>query len=462
MDLPFLAFTRQPTIPFPPVTALRGGIGCDHPLDNHSDAAVAHILVPARRPGNLYDAVASAHDARLHLGATAINPTDRCKCPSNVGREPLRRMASRSGNSPDYLGLGWEYPGWRPRRSSYEDRRGAVVVTLAEVCSISHTVDPPPTSNERENTTAVYPPDEELEGLDGHVSDVEEEMDFEFTSDDTFDASNANAAPPSPLQLPPHCNTVFDFEPRDAVRIKCTEADAKNMNHRECKTPCASESTPRLLENETPSRWIRSETQFYFPVPASDASSAMPTSTLPCARNLSMGNPLYQGGTAKKPSAQKLAPKKAGRTEDTAIEQPIIDTPRIVTAQSLLSPVRDAPSRTLPSGQEPVSRENALDDDEQAVRPTQQVPPRTKQNFPCLLDGCKHVCSSAGDLMRHQQSLRHRPPQYFCSGCGYGFTRPDALKRHLNNKPRCRAAHRTVTPTRLRGPRDAEGSSSTS
>ncbi|KAI6099720.1 hypothetical protein F5141DRAFT_393260 [Pisolithus sp. B1] len=416
----------------------------------------------------LYDALASAYDGRLHFGAEVINPVDRCKCPPSVGREPLRRMAAHHGNSPDYLGLGWEYPGWCPRRSSYEERRGAVAVTLAEVCSISHTVEPLPTSDQCENAAAVYPSDEErLEGLDDHVSDVEDEMDFEFASDGTFDASNANVVPPGLLQLPPDCNSAFDSKPHDAVRTTCTKADAKNMNHREWKTPCASEGTPRLLENA--SGWIRSETQFSGPVLASESSSAMPASTLPCAENLSTGNQLYQGGTAKKPSAAKSAPKKAGRTEDTArisitaIGQPVIDTPRTVTTQSLhMSSVRDAPSRALPSGQEPVFQESVLDDDnEHAVQPT-QVPPRAKQNFPCVLDGCKQVCSSAGDLMRHQQSLRHRPPQYFCSGCEYGFTRPDALKRHLNNKPRCRAVHRTVTSTWLRGPGDAEGSSPTS
>ncbi|KAH7908831.1 hypothetical protein BJ138DRAFT_986443, partial [Hygrophoropsis aurantiaca] len=68
-----------------------------------------------------------------------------------------------------------------------------------------------------------------------------------------------------------------------------------------------------------------------------------------------------------------------------------------------------------------------------------------KQNsFPCLLDGCTQVCASAGDLMRHQQSLRHKPPSHPCLACRRAFTRPDALKRHLNGKSACKRAHQTA------------------
>ncbi|KAG2337462.1 hypothetical protein BDR05DRAFT_841148, partial [Suillus weaverae] len=61
--------------------------------------------------------------------------------------------------------------------------------------------------------------------------------------------------------------------------------------------------------------------------------------------------------------------------------------------------------------------------------------------FPCLLDGCRQVCHSATDLARHRQCLRHRAPEYSCLGCRHPFTRPDALKRHLNGKPACKQAH---------------------
>ncbi|KAF8553905.1 hypothetical protein OG21DRAFT_1387837, partial [Imleria badia] len=61
--------------------------------------------------------------------------------------------------------------------------------------------------------------------------------------------------------------------------------------------------------------------------------------------------------------------------------------------------------------------------------------------FPCILDGCTQVCASAGDLQRHQQSLRHRAPSHCCLACGKSYTRPDALKRHLNSKASCRREH---------------------
>ncbi|KAH7919245.1 hypothetical protein BV22DRAFT_1023315 [Leucogyrophana mollusca] len=72
-------------------------------------------------------------------------------------------------------------------------------------------------------------------------------------------------------------------------------------------------------------------------------------------------------------------------------------------------------------------------------------PATAKQtSFPCLLDGCTQVCSSAGDLMRHQQSLRHKAPEHPCLACGHAFTRPDALKRHLNAKTACKKGHQAA------------------
>ncbi|KAG2133566.1 uncharacterized protein EDB93DRAFT_1093335 [Suillus bovinus] len=68
--------------------------------------------------------------------------------------------------------------------------------------------------------------------------------------------------------------------------------------------------------------------------------------------------------------------------------------------------------------------------------------------FPCLLDGCRQVCNSATDLARHRQCLRHRAPEYSCLGCRHPFTRPDALKRHLNGKSSCKQAHRAALVAR--------------
>lgn len=464
-------------VPLPPVeytfpaTALHGSVGYDRPLDNYLDVAVTRRLVTARHPRSLYDTVANAHDARFQSRPRMFNgnnPINQCKCLPNVGRERRRHIAALCGNSRDYRGLGWECPSWRPRRSSYEDRRGAVSVTLAEICSLPYAIGPLSTVNEYDNTTAVYPPDEEhLGGLDDHVPHVDDEMDFEFASDDTFDVANTNVTPPGPPgphRLPLDCNSVFASEPRDALSITCTQADAKSVDQPEWNSLHNPGARPHALEN--PSKWILPRTQLSFSVSPDGASSAMsPASAVPCARDLTTGNSLYQAATEKL-SAPQPASKKAEMIEDTArisitaIDQSVMDTPRVVSIQGMHSPVPSSPSSALPSGQDPAPRESVLVC-EQTVQRT-QLSSRTKQTFPCLLDGCKHVCSSAGDLVRHQQSLRHRPPQFFCSGCEYGFTRPDALKRHLNNKPRCKAIHKAVTTARLGGIGDAERSLPTS
>ncbi|KAI6039837.1 hypothetical protein EDC04DRAFT_1617953 [Pisolithus marmoratus] len=246
MDLP--ASMRHAIPPPPleyihPVMALHGSITYDRPLDNYFDAAMARRPVLVRRPGNLYDTVANAHDTHFQFGPgmfNGSNPTDRCKCPP-IGRERWCQRAAHCGSPPDYPSLGWEYPGWRPRRSSYEDRRGAVSVTLAEICSMS----PFPTSSECENATAVYPSDgEHLHGLDDHSSDVADAMDFERASDDTFDTSNTNIALSGPRQLPPDCSPVLDFEPHDVFRITCTEAVTKGVDHPEWNIPWVSEARP--------------------------------------------------------------------------------------------------------------------------------------------------------------------------------------------------------------------------
>jgi len=44
-----------------------------------------------------------------------------------------------------------------------------------------------------------------------------------------------------------------------------------------------------------------------------------------------------------------------------------------------------------------------------------------------------HVCRREGDMARHLQSLKHTAKSFFCSnpGCSSGYTREDALKRHM-------------------------------
>ena len=62
-------------------------------------------------------------------------------------RERPRPLAKLSGNSPEYMGISPDLPGWRPRRSSYEDRRGAVGVTPSEVNTLVPYIPPIDTSS---------------------------------------------------------------------------------------------------------------------------------------------------------------------------------------------------------------------------------------------------------------------------------------------------------------------------
>lgn len=55
-----------------------------------------------------------------------------------------------------------------------------------------------------------------------------------------------------------------------------------------------------------------------------------------------------------------------------------------------------------------------------------------------------------GDMMRHQLSSKHRPPSFECSLCLKVFTRPDALKRHLQLVD----AHKLRPKRKYMGPED--------
>jgi hypothetical protein len=60
------------------------------------------------------------------------------------------------------------------------------------------------------------------------------------------------------------------------------------------------------------------------------------------------------------------------------------------------------------------------------------------KRFVCGLDGCTHKTGSIGDMKRHQESRKHKPPAYQCFGCKFSFTREDALIRHSRGSPACR------------------------
>ncbi|KAG2353888.1 hypothetical protein BDR07DRAFT_1495504 [Suillus spraguei] len=90
------------------VTAFDCRVGYNCTLENHFDIATMDEELALFKPSdNLYDAVARAWDS-----------------------------PSVMETSPSDMGITWDRPGYRIRRSSYEERRGAVSVRPSEVNSL--------------------------------------------------------------------------------------------------------------------------------------------------------------------------------------------------------------------------------------------------------------------------------------------------------------------------------------
>lgn len=403
------------------------------------------------------------------FGANA--PVDWSKCPPDVGRERLRQEAILYEDSPDYLGLCWEHSGWRPRRTSYEDTRGVVPVTLTEVISLppplvpEDTTIPSPSSVWFEETARQIADSEQPADTQSHNSDADDELDWGYATDSTVDAPFV-VVPLVRHQSPP----IFDSDAESDDSSFDTDTDTESDDCYDWSSPNISAASPSAL-----SKWIipRKRPSFIITdrygcankendsfqvesTPSESCTLVSPTdSDVPCKQ-----------GTKRKPReliAPRRPAKKAKMAEDvvpvtaressSGMEQPyldatIADTPRDVSVLPNGNIPPDPISRaqsTTPPVCHAVSREASPTRAQQIQpRPSKHGSSQMKLSFPCLLDDCTQICSSAGDLMRHQQSLRHRQPEFTCRGCQHAFTRPDALKRHLNSKPRCKGMHRAT------------------
>lgn len=488
MDIPLpndmrLALPPSPVDYVRPVTAPDGSTGYDRPLANYFDFDMGNRLLPAQQSGKLYDAIANAHDTCFHMsrgmfGANA--PVDWSKCPPGVGRERLRQEAILYEDSPDYLGLCSERSGWRPRRTSHEDTRGVVPVTLTEVNSLLPPPEPegtivPSLSSVWFEETATGPVAEYVQPVDTqpHVSDADDEMDWGYSTDSTVDRAPAVVVPlvTSRRQSLPTADS--DAESSDDASFD-TDTDTESDDGYDWSSPNISAASPSALSNVP--KWIiprkrpsviitdghgranKENDSFLAESTPSESSTLVSPTDSDVPR---------KQGTKRKPrklTAPRRPAKKAKKVEDVTAresssfgmdEQPhysdttIADTPRDVSVTPNGSIPPDPISRaqsTTPPVCHAVSRETSPTTAHQIhPRPSKHGSSQMKLSFPCLLDGCTQVCSSAGDLMRHQQSLRHRQPEFTCRGCQHAFTRPDALKRHLNSKPRCKVVHRATT-----------------
>ena len=390
-------------------------------------------------------------------------------------RERCRSLANLRGNTTDYLGISPDLPEWRPRRSSYEDRRGAVGVTPSEVNTLVPYIPPidtslPPPSREwldamakqfladahadfedphRHATLNVTDPRSSLteddnaffdydtdSTLDGAVSvprvpvsqpaqqasqaesesntdtdtDTDTDSDSDMDSDDGYnwsttrisDSTSCAPADPSPWIIPRKRPSVVIIDKRDVMRNgSSSSSDDEHAGKRRRGGKSAPyrpfAKTHKRYANDTPAR--HGGKRIGIPTTESDPDSYSERSSV---RTSSLG----EGTTATLPPSVSSVAAAAAQMNHVRIASPRIATPPIL-------PLPNTPT----------------------------MPPKTPKLFPCLLDGCSQVCASAGDLQRHQQSLRHRAPSHGCLACGKSYTRSDALKRHLNSKAACKKEH---------------------
>ncbi|KAG1853911.1 hypothetical protein DFJ58DRAFT_728038 [Suillus subalutaceus] len=357
------------------VTAFDCNIGYNYTLENHFDVTTMdEELASFKPPDNLYDAVARAWDSR------------NCPHTQDFCQKRPRYLADL---------------GYRLRRSSYEERRGAVSVRPSEVNSLRSY----PLSLDCEDFPAPQSPSISLYShvgnstasdgpivtqCDDHPSDADDEMDdCGYSTDGTMSWQPHGVTQDSPTHSASASLSSVSWsdgsEDGYASSIPDVESDDgyDNINSPPPCTPTSS--NVRVLGTRTVITKKRRN------------ASAPP------------------GGSTKRRKylrdEQKATTRKPYFSSGTF-------TPTYGTDDSEYEPLASVKGRS-PDG------------------PKQTL-------FPCLLDGCRQVCYSATDLARHRQCLRHRAPEYSCLGCRHPFTRPDALKRHLNGKPACKQAHRAA------------------
>ena len=414
-------------------------------------------------------------------------------------RERRRSLAKLSGNSPEYMGISPDLPGWRPRRSSYEDRRGAVGVTPSEVNSLVPYIPPidtssPPPSREwldamakrfladahadfedsrRNATNDVTPTESSLESDDSAFCD--------YDTDSTLDGAIAIARAPMPQPSQQAPQVQLESNPYSADFDSSTDADTDTDTDTDTNSDDGYNwSTTRIFESGPGSQWI---------IPRKRPSVVI-VNNKDVTLNVDDSNDVNHGTTPSSgwdddpvnpPSSDDEHGGKRRRGGKTAFPHRVTKKPRrhaddtpvrqchnSIVAQHTTEHNDDTSSKRAPtpgsdtptSSRPPVSSITATALQMKQIRiaspgiassppllpqrnMSPSVPPKPPKTFPCLLNGCTQICASAGDLQRHQQSLRHRAPSHACLACGKSYTRLDALKRHLNSKASCKKVHAT-------------------
>ncbi|KAG1844748.1 hypothetical protein C8R48DRAFT_448769 [Suillus tomentosus] len=358
-------------------TAFDCSIGYNCTSENHFDiATMDEELASFKFPNNLYDAVAHAWDSR------------NCPHTQGFGRKPPCYLASVMESSPSDMGITWDRPGYRPCRSSYEERCGAVSVRPSEVNSLRPCT--PPLDCEdfqafrshRRRDSAVS---DRLfvTQCDDHPSDVDDDCGYSTDGTMSWQLHSVTQDSPMPSASSPLGPVSWSDSSEDGYTSSTPDDGYDEINVPHPCTPASSNvRVPGTPTAVTKKRRNAS-------APPRDS-----TKRQKCLRD-----------------ERKATTRKRCSSSDTF-------TPTYKTDDSEYESSTSVKERSL-------------------AGPKQTL-------FPCLLDGCRQVCHSATDLARHRQCLRHRAPEYSCLGCRHPFTRPDALKRHLNGRHACKQAHRAA------------------
>lgn len=369
------------------VTAFNCRVGYNCTLENHFDISTMDEELALFKPSdNLYDAVARAWDSR------------NCPHSQGFGQKRPCYLASVMETSPSDMGITWDRPGYRLRRSSYEERRGAVSVRPSEVNSLR----PCTPSPDHEDFPVLQSPSTSLHShesaaskepiitrCDDHASDADDEIDnCGYSTDSTMSWQLHSVTQDSPTHSASSLSSVSwsgaseDGYPSSTPDVE-SDDDYDNINVSSSCAPTAS--NVRVLGIRTAVTKKRRSV------------SAPPRGSIKGRKYLR--------------DVRKVRTRKPCSSSNTSTLTYGTDDSEYVPSTSIKEKSTAGPKQT---------------------------------SFPCLLDGCRQVCHSATDLARHRQCLRHRAPEYSCLGCQHPFTRPDALKRHLNGKPACKQAHRAA------------------
>lgn len=367
-------------------------------------------------------------------------------------RECSRSLAYLRGNSPDYMGISPVLPGWRPRRTSYEDRRGVVGVPPSQVNTLVPYIPPidtslPPPSREWLDEMAKrFLANAHADFEDSHrdtTNDVagsrsslsaQDSFSFDYDSDSTLDGPVTR--PSAPQQQPPQQTPQPESESNSTLDTNMdtdTDTDTDSDDGYDWNNPPQFHfpESKWIIPRKRPSVVIINDkdvTMNVSPPPSNDEHArkrggrkgASYTRATKSRKRYENDTPARYGGKSASPYYMSLGGGMASMSRPPASS--------VTTTALQMKHVRIAsPCTTSPP----------------AFQPHSSASPKPPKLFPCTMDGCNHICASAGDLQRHQQSLRHRSPAHACLACGKSYTRPDALKRHLNSKAACRRVHAT-------------------